>query len=340
MPASFTAARLSRAAFVILTTATIAGVLAAGRSPLARDIPSASRIPVIHAVSRGPQRPGHQGLPHLAAVTGSHGPLGGLRSYLRTRSGVAQVALYDRHTGRTYLLASGGATQYTASIVKADIMARWLRRYQSRVAIPAGIPYSIRYLMSNMITMSDNSAATGLFYFGGGCRALTRFNTLIPTLGTTVGCQTPSYYGWGNTTTTAADQAAIIRTLAYPGPLLSTAARRYGLQLMESVIPPQRWGISCGPWGPSCAPPDYARPVPGVTVALKNGWKFVPTCAAQDDSCPWQVNSIGWVRGRGRDYVLAVLTTDDPAGPGTAGLDYGITTIQGVSQIIWDNLGH
>jgi hypothetical protein len=50
------------------------------------------------------------------------------------------------------------------------------------------------------------------------------------------------------------------------------------------------------------------------------------------------VNSIGWVRGQGRNYVLAVLTTDDPAGPGTAGLDYGISTIQGVSQRIWANL--
>ena len=37
--------------------------------------------------------------------------------------------------------------------------------------------------------------------------------------------------------------------------------------------------------------------------------------------------------------MLAVLTTDDPAAPGTAGLDYGISTIQGVSQRIWANLG-
>ena len=73
-------------------------------------------------------------------------------------------------------------------------------------------------------------------------------------------------------------------------------------------------------------------------MALKNGWKYLPTCAAQDDSCPWQVNSIGWVKGEGRDYVLAVLTTKDPPGKDTYGLDYGITTIQGVSQRIWANL--
>jgi hypothetical protein len=107
---------------------------------------------------------------------------------------------------------------------------------------------------------------------------------------------------------------------------------------MESVIPAQRWGITCGPWGTNCDPPGYAQPVAGVTVALKNGWKYLPTCAAQDESCPWQVNSIGWVRGDGRDYVLAILTTDNPPGKGTYGLDYGITTIQGVSQRIWANL--
>ncbi len=319
MPASATAARFSRAALVVITTATLAGILAAGRAPATRHIPSSSRTPV--------------------SRVGDRGPLSGVANYLRTRSGIAQVALYNRRNGRTYLLQTGDATQYTASIVKADILAMWLRRYQSKPGlIPASIPFSIRYLMTNMITMSDNSAATALFYFGGGCSALTRFNTRIPTRDTTVGCQTPDYYGWGNTTTSAAGQAAIVRTFAYPGPVLGPLARAYGLHLMESVIPSQRWGISCGPWGTSCAPPDYAHPVPGVTVALKNGWKFVPTCQAQDDTCPWQVNSIGWVRGQGRDYVLAVLTTDDPPAPGTQGLDYGITTIQGVSQIIWDNL--
>ena len=68
------------------------------------------------------------------------------------------------------------------------------------------MPYSIRYLLQNMITMSDNVAATSLFYFSGGCTTLTLFNTLIPARHTRVGCETPTYYGWGNTTTTAADQ--------------------------------------------------------------------------------------------------------------------------------------
>ncbi len=275
----------------------------------------------------------------MASASRLPGPLHGVARYLRTRHGVAQVALFNKLTGRTYLLSGGRNTQYTASIVKADIMSLWLWRYQSRPGIiPDSMPYSIRYLLQNMITMSDNVAATSLFYFSGGCTTLTLFNTLIPTHHTRVGCETPTYYGWGDTTTTAADQVAIVRILAYHNRTLGRDAREYGLHLMESVEPTQRWGITCGPWGTRCAAPDYATPDPAVTVAVKNGWKYVPTCAKQDDSCPWQVNSIGWVRGKGRNYVLAVLTTDDPAGPGTAGLDYGISTVQGVSQRIWANL--
>ena len=108
---------------------------------------------------------------------------------------------------------------------------------------------------------------------------------------------------------------------------------------MENVEPDQRFGITCGPWGTVCVKPDYAPPDPDVTVALKNGWKTLPSCTQPIDQCPWQVNSTGWVDGNGRDYVIAVLTTRDPVGTGGIyGFDYGIETIQGVSRIVWDNL--
>jgi Beta-lactamase enzyme family len=70
-------------------------------------------------------------------------------------------------------------------------MALWLWRYQSRTGtVPDNLPYSIRYLLQNMITTSDNVAANSLFYFSGGCTTLTLFNTLIPTRHTMVGCET------------------------------------------------------------------------------------------------------------------------------------------------------
>ncbi len=279
---------------------------------------------------------------HSSAPADLSTPLDGICEYLEGREGVVQVALFDNTTRRSYRLSTGDQRQYTASIVKVDILAKWLRELQTRRGtIPGNVPYSLRYLMQNMIQHSDNVAATALFFFGGGCRALTRFNRLIPLPATVVACETQNYYGWGNTTTTAADQVDLMRLFAYGRPrrVLGENARSYGLQLMQDIQPDQRFGISCGPWGTSCDPPNYAQPVPGVTVALKNGWKTLPTCTQPIEQCPWQVNSTGWVNGQGRDYALTVLTTDDPVGSG--GLDgykYGIETIQNVSRRVWDNL--
>ncbi|MGH3164897.1 MAG: serine hydrolase, partial [Trebonia sp.] len=76
-----------------------------------------------------------------------------------------------------------------------------------------------------------------------------------------------------------------------------------------------RWGVSSG--------------VPsGATVALKNGW--LPLNAASTD---WQVNSVGWVSGDGRDYLIAVLTTGNPTE------QYGISTIDALSARAWSALG-
>ena len=270
-------------------------------------------------------------------------PLDGVCEYLDGRQGVVQVALFDNDTGRTFLLANGDATQYTASIVKVDILARWLRKYQqSDVQIPDKIPYSIKYLMGRMIQNSDNAAATSLFYFGGGCDALTQFNKLIPMNDTKVGCETDGYYGWGNTETTAADQVALLRKVAYPdnNRVLGRDARDYANKLMRGVQPDQRFGATCGPWGDTCDPPNYANPVEGVDVSVKNGWKTLPTCKDPIPQCPWQVNSNGIVSGQGRDYAISILTTKDPVGTGDLyGFNYGIDTTQGVSRLVWANLG-
>jgi beta-lactamase family protein len=302
-----------------LVTSTIAFALMAGSAQAERDCTS-----------------------NRAAARGASSPLRGICNYLDGRDGVVQVALWDQRARRLYRLTNGDATQYTASIVKVDVLAKWLRHYDKRgVAIPDDIPYSIKYLFQRMIQNSDNAAATSLFYFGGGCDSLTRFNRLIPMDDTVVGCQTPTYYGWGNTTTTAADQVQLMRVFAYGRPrgVLSTDAQDYGSKLMQGVEPDQRWGISCGPWGTVCDPPNYAPPDPDVAVALKNGWKTLPTCTKPVEQCPWQVNSTGWVHGNGRNYVLTVLTTRNPVGGGgTDGFNYGIDTIQNVSQLIWANL--
>lgn len=319
--------------------------------------------------------------PEPPSVTSA--PFNGVCEYLATREGVMQAAIYDNKSDQTYLLSTGDDIEYTASIVKVDVLAQWLYSYQRKgMKIPADIPYSIRYLMGRMIQNSDNAATTGLFHFGGGCRTLTRFNLLIPLDDTKVGCESDNYYGWGNTETTAADQLDLMKVFAYATnqqpllgatkkslrrckkvkrpakrkackrktlrkadrmartPILNQAARNYGLGLMRQVEPDQRFGITCGPWGTTCDAPNWAVPDSEVTVSLKNGWKTLPTCTDPIPQCPWQVNSTGWVSGKGRDYALSVLTTSDPVGTGDIyGFNYGIETIQGISKLVWANLG-
>ena len=72
---------------------------------------------------------------------------------------------------------------------------------------------------------------------------------------------------------------------------------------------------------------ERAGVTPGATVALKNGW--LPLEATGD----WQINSIGWVDGDGRNYLVAVLTKNNA----TEG--YGIATIEGLASLIWTGLG-
>ena len=77
---------------------------------------------------------------------------------------------------------------------------------------------------------------------------------------------------------------------------------------MRNVESDQAWGVSGGVLEPA-------------KVALKNGW--LPVAPG------WEINSIGQISGRYRDYLLAVLTSDDPS------MAYGVETIEGISQLIW-----
>ena len=59
-------------------------------------------------------------------------------------------------------------------------------------------------------------------------------------------------------------------------------------------------------------------------MALKNGW--LPLDAHNSN---WQVNSVGWVSGQGRDYLIVVLSTGNPTE------QYGIDTINALSSLVW-----
>jgi hypothetical protein len=247
------------------------------------------------------------------AGTGPHAdPLSGAAAaYVAGRSGTVLAAVYDITTGQSWRLGDGPA-QDEASVVKLDILETLLARQDG-----GALPQADQALAESMIEDSDNDAATSLWDEAGGAQGIGAYNDRAGLARTTpsscVACAGFSWPGWGLTTTVPYDQLSLLKQLVVPGahPLLSAAERSYALSLMENVTPGQAWGISGG--------------VPaGVTVALKNGW-----LPLNDANTNWQVNSVGWVSGDGRDYLVAVLSTGNPTE------QYGIDTINGLSPFIW-----
>jgi len=239
-------------------------------------------------------------------------PLAGAAGYLTQRDGMVLAAVYDVRTGQTWRLGDG-PPQDEASVVKLDILQALLAQW------PGGLPPSEQSLATRMIEDSDNDSATSLWYAAGGASGVAAYNAraglTLTTPSSCVVCAGFAWPGWGLTNTVPADQLALLKALVEPGPLLTPAARQYALSLLENVAPDQAWGVSGG--------------VPaGVTVALKDGW-----LPLNDDQTDWQINSVGWVSGDGRDYLIAVLSTGNPDE------QYGIDTINELSALVWQAMG-
>jgi len=242
-----------------------------------------------------------------------HDPLGSpAASYVSTRDGVVVAAVYDLRTGQTWQLGRG-QPQDEASVVKLDVLEALLAERGRR---GTGLSAGDRSLAGQMIEDSDNDAATSLWDEVGGASGIRSFNTsagLADTVPSScVDCPGFPWPGWGLTTTTPADQLTLLRALVEPNSLLTSTERSYALSLMENVTPDQRWGVTGG--------------VPAqVTVALKNGW--LPLNSANNN---WQINSVGWISGSGRDYLIAVLSTGNPTE------QYGIDTIDQLAAMVWN----
>ena len=321
----------------VITGGTLAGLAAtgAGGDPAARGTVTAAggdtagtgqlngtspaRVPASPASprgTRGGQKARQPSASPRATPAASHlDPFGtAATSYLSGRTGTVLAAVYDLGTGRTWNLGHGGP-QAEASVVKLDILETLLAERGQGGS--TGLSASDRSLAEQMIEDSDNTAATSLWYAAGGPAKIGSFNAragLTHTVPSScVVCPGFAWPGWGLTTTTPDDQISLLKQLVTPGSLLSGADRDYALSLMENVTPSQRWGVSGG--------------VPAsVTVALKNGW--LPLRGSSD----WQVNSVGWIHGGGRDYLMAVLSTGNPTA------QYGIDTIDQLAAMAWQGM--
>jgi len=237
-----------------------------------------------------------------------------LSEFVTGRTGTITAAVDDLATGNIFLFHPG-VVEDEASVVKVDVMATLLAE-QSDGNVPANA--SQQQLLASMIEESDNGSTTELWDQVGGPVAIASFNQRANMTSTTpstcLACANFPWPGWGLTTTTASDQIALLRQFAVTSSLLTAIQQNYGLGLMEQVEPSEAWGISAG------VPP-------GVTIAIKNGW--LPLAGETN----WQVNSEGWIEGDGRDYIVSILTTGSPTE------QYGIITIESMSEVLWSQLG-
>jgi hypothetical protein len=223
-----------------------------------------------------------------------------MRAFLASRAGDVTAGVYNVKTGRLFLYRPGVHGD-DASIAKVDIVATAIYEAEQR---GGSLTATEQQLATEAIEESDNDAAQDLWEDDGGNAGIAAFNARVGMTQTILDPQG----AWGLYESTARDQLRLLEHVALPNPVLTTPQRSFELALMHRIDPAQDWGVSAGV-------------LPPATVALKNGW--LPVGAG------WEINSIGAVTGRYRDYLIAVLTSDDPS------MAYGVETIEGISQLVW-----
>jgi hypothetical protein len=212
-------------------------------------------------------------------------------AYAQTRGGVESFTLIDehgvRHGWKTYRVYG------SASVLKAMLLVAYLHRPSVR---GRALTDRERGLLEPMIRWSANEPASYLVsVLGAGplnrlaARAHMGHFRLVTPL-------------WGLSEITALGQARFFRRI---DKLLPPRHRAYALNLLNTIIPAQRWGI----------PP--VKP-PGWRIYFKGGW------GAGTGLRTHQVALLR--RGKTRRFSLAILTEGNPSHA------YGIETIQGIAR--------
>ena len=226
----------------------------------------------------------------------------------RWRPDIAAAARYARaragevgFAGRTARRLDGRGLdrQYSsASVIKAMLMITYLR--QSHVRRRA-LTATERALLEPMIRSSDNDTASAVRDIVG--------NDAVTRLARTAGMSRfRMNVVWGLSQITARDQTRLFLRLER---LLPARHRAYGLRLLRTIVPWQRWGM--------------ARVIPrGWRLYFKGGW------GAGTGAVSHQVGLLR--RGRHR-VAIAVLTIGSPSHA------YGTDTLEGVARRLVRGLG-
>jgi hypothetical protein len=163
----------------------------------------------------------------------------------------------------------------SASVLKAMLLVAFARSARTRPLTRAE-----KALLNPMIRRSDNDAASTIFT-RVGVRRLQR-------LASAAGMSRFKAAGpiWGNSRITARDQT---RFFLHIVALLPRRHRAYGLNLLRTIVPSQRWGIG-------------AVELPGWRVYFKGGW----------GSGTGRVDhQVALLRNGEQRIAIAVLTADD-----------------------------
>lgn len=183
-------------------------------------------------------------------------------------------------------------TFQAASVVKALILAAELQRVAD-----AGerLSPAARAELRRMITVSDNEAATSAFarVGPGGLEAIAHRGGMRDFRSSTT---------WGASEISAADMAAMFGDLRR---VLPGRFEGFGLGLLGSIAPEQRWGIA------------RIAAERGWSVRFKGGWRLDPDGQI--------VNQAAELRRAGVEQSIAVLTDRQPS------MAYGVATVEGIA---------
>lgn len=226
----------------------------------------------------------------------------GLASLLRgLPSNKVAIEVHDPYLG-VGCWYNDGEHFYSASVVKATILAALLLKAHEQHRALTSYEQSEAW---NMITLSDNAAATYLWN-DVGMSHLQHFlnragmtHTVLNTWG-----------AWGLTEITARDETTLLDLLFNRNTVLTYTERKYELYLMNHVVSYESWGVRAG------APRKF-------TWHIKNGWAPLPYVTD-----PWYVHSIGCFLYKNEGYSIVVLTR------GNSSTTPGIDLIEEFARVI------
>lgn len=194
----------------------------------------------------------------------------------------------------------GEETAPLISVAKVPIMLAYLDRVTEEGRDLTELEEA---LLDDMITLSDNAAATSLWEAMGGAAAMAAY---LETQGIE-GVET-SEDSWGSTPASPLQMASLMAMLVQ-GDVLDEASREIAMGLLSSVDPSQDWGALAGTEGLA------------IESGLKNGW--------YPESWGWSTNSVAYVVPADQPaYAIAIFTS------GWHSMADGIASIETIAELL------